>query len=267
MGGGAWELHLEKLCVSTGATEGSVVGFFYLRSQNSNIIKATYVANEKFLRAKNRVRTGYSKCTGSRPSQLIKSYFICDGKFDCIDRSDESLCKSKREGSFVTVPTFAFFGAIFEFNLSLNQFTCMYSCILCIFAVLNKYANFEDCCYKIVRNREKITEMEFNKDLLDRFALPVELPLQRPADFEVSGGLYEECHDRNGTFGVVIDGHCFKPHLLCNGPHTQSENGHNLWGVGSLSRNLKLRFHPQHISICKNLTFWQGIWDDEVVLL
>ena len=114
-----------------------------------------------------------------------------------------------------------------------------------------------------------------NKPLQTHFARPVELPRgERPADFTTSGGLYKECLDKEGQFGIEIAGLCFRPDMLCSGDLDQ-DNLENDWGDGTLYKNttiiedfkfspvpIQLRFHPQHLSICKNLTFWKRIWEE-----
>ena len=114
------------------------------------------------------------------------------------------------------------------------------------------------------------TSLWGNKDLQTQFARPVELPRgERAADFTTSGGLYKECNDTEGQFGIEIAGECFRPDMLCSGDLGQKRDS---WGDGTLYENTsrndgshsQLRFHPQHISICKNLTFWKRVWENEV---
>ena len=94
----------------------------------------------------------------------------------------------------------------------------------------------------------------------------MELPRkERPADFSTSGGLYKECKDTEGHFGIEIDEECFRPDVLCSGDLDQKNMPYSsTWGDGTLLKNTILRFHPQHISICKNLTFWRRIWETKV---
>ena len=119
----------------------------------------------------------------------------------------------------------------------------------------------------IIRNNIG-TRLYGNKVLQNQFARPVELPRDRPADFTTSGGLYKECNDTEGQFGIEIAGLCFRPDVLCSGDLEQ--NNYRAWGDGTLHKNTtlidgsQLRFHPQHISICKNLTFWNSIWESQV---
>ena len=105
-----------------------------------------------------------------------------------------------------------------------------------------------------------------NKDLQNQFARPVELPRkERPADFTTSGGLYKECNDTEGQFGIEIARECFRPDVLCSGDLDQKNMPYSsTWGDGTLLKNTILRFHPQHISICKNLTFWRRMWETKV---
>ena len=105
-----------------------------------------------------------------------------------------------------------------------------------------------------------------NKPLQTHFARPVELPRgERPADFTTSGGLYKECNDTEGQFGIEIARECFRPDVLCSGDLDQKNMPYSsTWGDGTLLKNTILRFHPQHISICKNLTFWRRIWETKV---
>ena len=116
------------------------------------------------------------------------------------------------------------------------------------------------------------TALKQNKDLQNQFARPVELPRgKRPSDFNTSGGLYKECNDTEGHFGIEIGGECFRPDVLCSGDLDQKNYPTN-WGDGTLHKNTsiidgsntQLRFHPQHISICKNFTFWRRIWETKV---
>ena len=115
--------------------------------------------------------------------------------------------------------------------------------------------------------------LTMNKALQNRFLFPVELPRERPADFATTGGLYKECNDTEGQFGIEIAGQCFRPDELCNGNLDQKNDFYN-WGRGTLHQNttlvdntpgtkIQLRFHPQHISICKNFTFWKNMWQSK----
>ena len=129
------------------------------------------------------------------------------------------------------------------------------------------------CCKKSTIIRDNIgINLKSNKDLQNQFARPVELPRrERPADFTTSGGLYKECNDTEGHFGIEIAGECFRPDVLCNGDLDQ-KNDRSRWGDGTLHKNttvidgsnIQWRFHPQHISICKNFTFWRRIWETKL---
>ena len=119
------------------------------------------------------------------------------------------------------------------------------------------------------------TDLYNNKDLQNQFARPVQLPRDRPADFNTTGGLYKECNNTEGQFGIEVAGLCFRPEELCSGDldqenYPQGPRSTTSWGDGALHKNTtylnntQLRFHPQHISICKNFTFWKGIWESHV---
>ena len=45
-----------------------------------------------------RCGAGKIRCWGARPGQCIDEEHVCDGVYDCIDRSDESYCSTDRHG-------------------------------------------------------------------------------------------------------------------------------------------------------------------------
>ena len=48
-------------------------------------------------------------CRGHRPSQFIADYQICNGVYDCVDRSDESGCNNDNSGSITFSPASIYF--------------------------------------------------------------------------------------------------------------------------------------------------------------
>ena len=97
------------------------------------------------------------------------------------------------------------------------------------------------------------------KDTREILGIPVALPVRSPwygwsdlpADFNLTGGLFEECEmPRGQSRGVSISGECLAPTNLCSDWDHQS---------GYIRFKGSLFFDRQHISICKNLTYWEGL--------
>ena len=103
------------------------------------------------------------------------------------------------------------------------------------------------------------------EDARELFRTPVELPVLAPwygwsdlhtylpVDFNLTGGIFKECEIPLAlSRGVNISGKCLTPADLCSN-----------WKHQSGSKRFKAShfFDPEHISICKNLTYWQSIKD------
>jgi len=86
-----WKCPGEKTCVEQRSV---CAGTGWVCSDNQGNSRS--VCEDPAWRGESCRGVGQIMCQGARPGQCVEDYHVCDGVYDCIDRSDESGCNTDR---------------------------------------------------------------------------------------------------------------------------------------------------------------------------